>query len=96
MKTVDARVSFNQRAPRVELLVRIIWGIVAGIVLAVFSIAAAIVLFVQFFHILILGRRHKDMQAFIKTVIIQRYKLSAYLYLLTDERPPIIPESMPA
>jgi hypothetical protein len=96
MKTVDAKVSFNPKAPRIELLVRIVWGILAGIVLMIFSFVAAILLFVQVFHILFLGRRHKGMHAFIKTVAIQRFRLSAYLTLLTDERPPIIPESMPA
>jgi len=96
MKTVDAKISFYPRATRVELLVRIVWGIVAGIVLSLFSIVAGILFIVQILHVLIYARRHKGMQSFIKTVLVQRFRLSAYLLLLTDERPPIIPESMPA
>ena len=96
MKTVDTKVVFNSRATRTELLVRIIWGIVAGIVLFIFSIVSGIVFVIQILHVLIYARRHKGMQSFIKTVVVQRFRLSAYLMLLTDERPPIIPESMPA
>jgi len=96
MKTVDAKISFNSRSHRIELFVRIIWGLVAGIVLGIFGFAAAIIWVLQLLHILITGHRHKGMQSFIKTVAIQHFRLSAYLSLLTDERPPIIPESMPA
>lgn len=96
MKTVAADVKYLPRSPRIELLVRIVWGIVAGIVLLVFGFVSGIVWIVQIFHILIYARRHKGMQSFIKAVAVQRFRLSAYLLLLTDERPPIIPEMMPA
>jgi len=96
MKTVDAKISFVPRSHRIELIVRIIWGIVAGIVLGIFSIVASVIWFVQLLYIIVTGYRHKGMQSFIKTVAIQHFRLSAYLSLLTDERPPIIPESMPA
>jgi hypothetical protein len=96
MRTVAAKISFNPRAARTELIVRIIWGIVASIVLFVFSFVASIVWIIQILHILVYARRHKGMQGFIKTVAIQQFRLSAYLLLLTDERPPIIPESVPA
>jgi len=96
MKTVDAKISFLPRARRTELLVRIVWGIVAGIVLFIFSFVAGILWIIQILHILIYARRHKGMQSFIKTVLVQRFRLSAYILLLTDERPPIIPESVPA
>jgi len=96
MKSVSADVKFNARATRVELLVRIIWGLAAGIVLAIFSFVALIIWIIQIFYILIYARRHKGMQSFIKTVVIARYRLETYIFLLTDERPPIIPESMPA
>lgn len=96
MKTVDAKVSFNPKAPRTELLVRIVWAIAAGIVLFLFNIVAGILWVIQILYILVFGGRHKGMQSFIKTVVIQRYRLEAYLMLLTDERPPIIPESMQA
>ena len=96
MKSVMADVKFLPKATRVELLVRIVWGIVAGIVLAIFSIVAGILWIVQILHILVYARRHKGMQAFIKSVVVQRFKLEAYLLLLTDERPPIVPESVSA
>ena len=96
MKSVTADVKFASRATRVELLVRILWGLVAGIVLAIFSFVSAIIWVVQILHILIYARRHRGMQSFIKTVVVARYRLSAYIFLLTDERPPIIPESVPA
>lgn len=96
VKTVVANVRYLPRSPRIELLVRIVWGIVAGIVLFVFEFVSAIVWIVQILHVLIYARRHKDMQSFIKSVSIQRFRLSVYILLLTDERPPIIPEMFPA
>ncbi|HLC39251.1 MAG TPA: DUF4389 domain-containing protein [archaeon] len=96
MKSVSADVKFSPKSPRVELLVRIVWGIVGGIVLGIFSFVAFVIWAIQILHILFYARRHKGMQSFIKTVVVARYRLSAYLFLLTDERPPIIPESMPA
>jgi hypothetical protein len=96
MKSVSANVAFNPRASRVELLVRIVWAILAGLVLWIFALIAGIVWIIQILHILIYARRHKGMQSFVKSVMIQSFRLSAYIMLLTDERPPIIPEMMPA
>lgn len=96
MKSISANVSFNPRASRLELLVRIVWAIVGGIVLAIFSFVSGIVWVIQVLYVLFLGRRHKGMQAFIKSVNIQHFRLSSYLLLLTDERPPIIPQMFPA
>ena len=49
--------SFERDARRLELLVRIVYWILIGIVLWVYGIIAFICLFVQWFHILFLGRR---------------------------------------
>jgi hypothetical protein len=96
MKTVNASVSFNSKASRLELFVRIVWGFVAAIVLGIYSVIGTALWIIQILHILVISRRHKGIHAFIKTVVIARYRLQAYILLLTDERPPIIPEWMKA
>jgi len=96
MKSVLAKVSFSEKASRVELLVRIVWAILAGIVLFIFGIISGIAWIVQIVYILVTGRRHKSLQGLIKSVTIQEFRLRSYLMLLTDERPPIVPEMMDA
>ena len=50
---------FEHDAGRLELIVRIVYWILIGIVLWVYGIVAGICLFIQWFHILILGRRNQ-------------------------------------
>ncbi|HXX54698.1 MAG TPA: DUF4389 domain-containing protein, partial [Methanoregula sp.] len=52
---------FEHDAGRLELLVRIVYWILIGIVLWIYGIVAFICLFVQWFHILILGRRNEGL-----------------------------------
>jgi hypothetical protein len=96
MKTVRAEIKFGAKASRLELLIRIVWGLLAGLVLFVFAILAIVALFIQWFYILFLGKRHAGLHSWIKTFVVQRFLLTAYLNLLTDERPPIIPKMQKA
>ncbi|MHB8164607.1 MAG: DUF4389 domain-containing protein, partial [Methanoregula sp.] len=51
--------TFEKEASRFELLIRIIYWILIGIVLWVYGIIAVICLIIQWFHILILGSRNE-------------------------------------
>ena len=53
--------TFEHAAGRLELLIRIVYWILIGIVLWVYGIITCIVLFIQWFHILILGRRNESL-----------------------------------
>jgi len=92
MKTVLTKVNFVEKSRRIEMLYRLVWAIIAGLVLYVFALVALIVLVVQFFYILIYARRHKGLFDFLKAVYVQTFRLNSYLAFLTDERPPLVPQ----
>lgn len=91
MKTVKISVTSSNKASRWELLVRILWAIICGIVLFFFSIIACICAIIQWLYILITGKRSKSLNNLLKSYVIYRAQLNAYLYMLTDERNPILP-----
>lgn len=92
MKTIQHKIVSAEKASRIEMLYRLVWAILAGIVLWVFSLIAVIAWVIQFFFILIYKKRNMSLNNFLKLVVVQRYRLTAYLFFLTDERPPIVPE----
>ena len=92
MKTVDAKVTFLEKASRLELVIRIIWILLVSFVLSFFGIVAFVAQTIQWFYILFLGKRNSGLQVWIKAVVIQQFRLMSYASLLTDERPPIVPE----
>jgi len=92
MKTIQQKVIYAEKASRFEMLVRILWAILGGIVLFVFEIISLLASIIHFFYILVYGKRHKEIVNFVKAVEIQRFRLSLYLSFVTDERPPIVPE----
>jgi len=92
MKTVKSNIFYKEKASRWELLVRIIYAIPIAIVLWLFGILAGVAQIILWFHILILGRRHKALSNFVKMYVTYVFRVNTYLNLVTDERPPIIPE----
>lgn len=92
MKTIQHKISYVEEASRVEILVRIVWAILGGIVLFIFNLIAILAVIIQFFYVLIYGKRQKGIFDFMKAVEVQRFRLVLYLTFVTDERPPIIPE----
>jgi len=83
--------SFEHDARRLELLVRIVYWILIGIVLWVYGIIAFICLFVQWFHILILGRRNEGLSNIAKGYLEYMVHVMSYTYIMTDKRPDILP-----
>jgi len=92
METVKINVTSAEKAGRLELFIRWIWGCIAGIILAIIGIFAYIALFVQWFHILILGKRHPALAKFVNNWYKATAQLGFYCMLSTDERPPLMPE----
>ena len=83
--------TFEQPARRVELLVRILYWILIGIVLVVYGIIAKICLIIQWFVILILGHRNKDLSDFIRGYLEYSVHVMPYMCVMTDRRPDILP-----
>jgi hypothetical protein len=82
---------FEHNAGRFELLVRIIYWILIGIVMWVYGIIAGICLFIQWFHILILGRRNETLSNIAKGYLEYMVHVMPYTYFMTDKRPDIMP-----
>lgn len=92
MKTVKIEVKSQAAASRKELIVRFVWGTIAGMILSVIGFFAMIAWLVQFIHILATRKRHPALQKFMNSWNTARSQLLFYTMLSTDERPPLIPE----
>jgi hypothetical protein len=84
--------TYERRASRVELFVRIVYWILIGIVLWVYGFLAGICLLIQWFVILILGRRNESLGKFIQGYAEYYVHVMNYVYFFTDLRPKILPE----
>ncbi|HUH79363.1 MAG TPA: DUF4389 domain-containing protein [Methanoregula sp.] len=82
---------FEHDASRLELLIRIVYWILIGIVAWVYGIIAFICLFIQWFHILILGRRNEGLSNVAKGYLEYLVHVMNYVYIMTDRRPDILP-----
>jgi hypothetical protein len=82
---------FEHDAGRLELLVRILYWIIIGIVMWVYGIIACICLLVQWFHILILARRNEALSNIAKGYLEYMVHVMPYTYFMTDKRPDVMP-----
>ena len=82
---------YEHDARRLELLVRIVYWIAIGIVAMIYGILAMICLFIQWFFILILGRRQQGLSDFAKGYFEYNVSRMPYMYFMTDVRPTILP-----
>ena len=82
---------FEPDASRMELLIRILYWILIGIVLWVYGMIAFICLFIQWFHILILGNRNEGLSNIAKGYLEYLVDVMSYTYIMTDKRPEIFP-----
>lgn len=83
---------FVEKASRLELIVRWFYGIVIGILFYLWGIYVSILHFLQFWHILIFGRRGGRLYRGTKRFLAASTYVSAYLLYLTDERPELTPD----
>ena len=92
MESVKVTITSAEKASRLELFIRFIWGTIVAIVLCIIGIFASLAVFVQWFHILVLGKRNAALANFVNAWIKAYAGLSFYFNLSTDERPPLIPQ----
>ncbi len=84
---------YEPDASRLELLVRIGYWIVIGIISWVYSILALICGILQWFFILIMGQRQRGLSDFLRGYLEYVVSRMPYLYLMTDKRPILLPDS---
>jgi hypothetical protein len=92
MKTIKVEVKSAEAASRKELLVRFAWGLAGSITYGIIGMFASLAMVVQWLHILFTRKRHPALQKFINSWYIGYTKFKLYLYLATDERPPLVPD----
>ncbi|NQE44772.1 hypothetical protein C5S31_01950 [ANME-1 cluster archaeon GoMg2] len=83
---------YEHDASRLELFIRIVYAFVIMLVLAVYGVIADICLLIQWFVILILGRRNEGLSNFIKGYLEYFVHVIGYVYWITDDRPGLFPE----
>ncbi|WP_321506235.1 DUF4389 domain-containing protein [uncultured Methanoregula sp.] len=82
---------YEHDASRLELLIRIVYWIIIGIILWVYGIIACICLIIQWFYILLFGKRSEGLSNFIKGYLEYMVHVLPYMYFMTDRRPDILP-----
>jgi hypothetical protein len=82
---------YEHDASRLELLIRIVYWIIIGIVLWVYGLVSAICLIIQWIYILILGKRSEGLSNFVKGYLEYMVHVLPYMYFMTDRRPDIFP-----
>lgn len=90
MADVNVKVTPGGPANRVEVIIRIFYLMIVGIILYIFMIVAYILVIVNFFSCLILAKRIAP--GFLAKIVEQVTKVAAYAMYVTDDRPPLIPE----
>jgi len=91
METVKITVKSDEKAGRLELFIRFIWGTIVAIVLGIIGIFVCIAWCIQWIYILILGKRNAGLAKFINAWLVAWSQLMFYNNLATDERPPLMP-----
>lgn len=90
---VSLTVEYPERLSRGVLLLKVFLGflyvgIPHGIMLALYQIGVAVVIFIAFWAILFVGRYPKGMHDFVAGYLRWTTRVSSYLFLLHDEYPP--------
>jgi hypothetical protein len=83
--------TYERNARRLELLVRIFYSIAIAIVLMVYGFIAGIIMIIQWFVILVLGRRSEGLSDFIRGYLEYYVHVLSYTSWMTDTRPGIMP-----
>lgn len=91
-ETIQQLFIYEKSARRWELLVRIFYSIAIAIVLFVYGLIAGILMIIQWFVILILGRRSQGLSDFIRGYLEYYVHVLAYTSWMTDKRPGIMPK----
>lgn len=86
--------SYTEPSSRIELFIRIIYLFVLGIIIEAWGIVTSLALIFQFFYVLIYAKKHQGAFEFMAGFFRFYFNVTAYTYLLTDERPPITSEDV--
>lgn len=89
MESVKIEITPGGNASRAEAIIRIIYGAIALIILAILIWIAWILAIINFFTCLILAKRIAA--GFVASIVKQMARVYSYVFFVTDERPPLVP-----
>ena len=72
---------------RTEALMRIVVGIISGIILGLWKIVAEIVSIIHWFYVMFAGKRSRDLAEFCNAWNTQVYRYIRYMTFSTNARP---------
>ena len=72
---------------RIEALMRIVVGVVSGIILSIWKLLIQVVIIVHFIYALFSGKRHKKLANFSNYCNVQVYKYLRYMTFTTNHKP---------
>ena len=72
---------------RTEALMRIVVGVISGIIIGVWKILVNIIIIIHWFYVLFAGKRSKALAEFCNSWATQVYRLIRYMTFATNSRP---------
>ncbi len=91
MEGIDINVPYKKETTRVEMIYRILYCIAYGIIASVVGLIISVVMGLQFLIMIITATRHDKLNHYIHVYLVWITDIGAYIYMLTDERPNLIP-----
>lgn len=83
---------YVEKASRLELIIRWLYAIVIGILFYLWALYVSACNFLQFWHILIFGRRGARLYRATRRYLAALANVYSYLWYLTDDRPDLTPD----
>jgi hypothetical protein len=83
----NLRHSLDTMSERTEIFMRIIVGLVSGLIIGFWKVLVQIVAVLHWFYVLFVGKRNKDLALFCEYWNSQIYKFARYMTFNTNERP---------
>jgi len=92
MKGIDINVPYKKKTTRVEMVYRCLYCIAYCIIGSIVGTIMCLIMTIQFLIMLITATRHDKLNHYIHIYVVWITNIAAYIYMLTDERPELIPK----
>ena len=92
MEGIDINVPYKKETTRVEMIYRCLYCIAYCIIASVVGTILCLIMTLQFLIMIITATRHEKLNHYIHVYVVWITDIAAYIYMLTDERPDLIPK----
>jgi len=91
---LEQLVLYEHDAGSLDLLVRLAYWSAIGLGAWIYGLVTFICLVIQWFYILILGKRSQGLSDFAKGYLEYIVHRMPYMYIMTDRRPAVLPDAV--